>query len=89
MDIFESLGFLVILWIIGVGLIKVLIDVVFVDKLQQIVLDKNSGIRIWGICFAIIFFTGVLGMIASALMVSAIPYTEDDSNEAEIKSEED
>lgn len=89
MDIFENLEFLVILWIIGIGLVKVLIDVVFVDKLQQIVLDKNSGIRIQGICFAIIFFTGVLGMIASAVMVSAIPYTENDSNESEIKSEED
>ena len=87
MNGWENLSILLVVFWIGVLVLKILIDVLFVDTLQQIILDKNSGIRIRGLGFVLTFLTGVLGMIALAIMVSSIPYTED-FDELRIPSED-
>lgn len=87
MNGWENLSILLVVFWIGVLVLKILIDVLFVDTLQQIILDKNSGIHIRGLGFVLTFLTGVLGMIALAIMVCSIPYTED-SDEVRIPSED-
>ncbi len=75
MDLLDTSMLVVLIIIAIVLIIHILICVLFANKMQEITDAKNYDGSVWGWSFFLVFVSGIMGMIVSALMVNALPST--------------